>query len=227
VKISLPALGPDLPVHPRTGLMALGLRRNGDPIWPVRGGSGEGEPAGDGGNGGEGGQNDGKPPADLGDAGKKALDAMKAERNAARKELADMKGKLESLAPLQKLAEALGAKPADDGKTDFEALTQRIANHEQELAGERLARFRAEVAAEKKLTVTQAKRLVGVTREELLADAEELLKDLQPAGDSGTRGQSGPRPDRSQGARGNQPASGREQALAEIQKRFGKKPPTT
>ncbi|MEV6395584.1 hypothetical protein AB0M39_12530 [Streptomyces sp. NPDC051907] len=35
-----------LPVHPRTGDRALGYRRDGRPIWPVKGGSGEsGEPA--------------------------------------------------------------------------------------------------------------------------------------------------------------------------------------
>lgn len=31
----------DLPFHPRTGLQAVGLLRNGSPIWPVLGGSGE------------------------------------------------------------------------------------------------------------------------------------------------------------------------------------------
>ncbi|MFJ5883467.1 hypothetical protein [Kitasatospora cineracea] len=31
-----------LPVHPHTGLQAIGHRRDGRPIWPVRGGSGEG-----------------------------------------------------------------------------------------------------------------------------------------------------------------------------------------
>ena len=36
----------------------------------------------------------------------------------------------------------------------------------------------AEVANEKGLTPTQAKRLVGATREEQLADADELLKDI-------------------------------------------------
>jgi len=232
VKIHLPAFGPDLPVHPFTGLTAIGRRRNGTPIWPVRGGSGEGDGgtgtgSGDGGN--DGGQNgDGDPPEGLGDAGKKALDAMKAERNAARKELADMRGKLDALAPLQKLAEALGAKPTEDGKPDFDALTQRIANHEQELAAERLARFRAEVAAEKKLTSAQAKRLVGTTREELAADADELLKDFGSAqGGQNSSGRSnGMRPDPSQGNRGGKPVSARDQAMAEIEKRFGKKTTT-
>lgn len=39
-----------LPIHPRTGLRAVGLRRDGRPIWPIMGGSGEGGtpgPAGD------------------------------------------------------------------------------------------------------------------------------------------------------------------------------------
>ncbi|MGW6848985.1 hypothetical protein ACWGCK_09515 [Streptomyces virginiae] len=31
-----------LPVHPRTGHRALGYRRDGRPIWPIKGGSGEG-----------------------------------------------------------------------------------------------------------------------------------------------------------------------------------------
>jgi hypothetical protein len=175
VKIHLPAFGPNLPIHPFTGLTALGLRRNGQPIWPVRGGSGEGDTgAADGDQGaGDNGQ-DGT--ADLGDAGKQAIDRMKAERNQARKELSDVKGQLEKLAPLQKLAEALGAKPDDDGKTDFAALTARLGQHEQELAAERLARFRVEVASEKGLSPAQAKRLNGATREELAADADEILK---------------------------------------------------
>jgi hypothetical protein len=40
--------------------------------------------------------------------------------------------------------------------------------------------MRAEVAAEKGLTAAQAKRLVGTTRDELLADADEFLA-LMPA----------------------------------------------
>jgi Spy/CpxP family protein refolding chaperone len=227
VKIHPPAFGPNLPIHPFTGLTALGLRRNGQPIWPVRGGSGEGDTgAADGDQGaGDNGQ-DGT--ADLGDAGKQAIDRMKAERNQARKELSDVKGQLEKLAPLQKLAEALGAKPDDDGKTDFAALTARLGQHEQELAAERLARFRVEVASEKGLTPAQAKRLNGATREELAADADEILKifPTAPASGSGQRS-GGLRPDPSQGSRGNQTLSGREAGLAEAQKRFGVKSTAT
>lgn len=34
----------ELPVHPRTGLQAVGLRRDGRPIWPILGGSGDPDP---------------------------------------------------------------------------------------------------------------------------------------------------------------------------------------
>lgn len=58
----------DLPTHPtmtdpRTGsaLVALGFRRNGDPIWPVMGGDGTGD-GGDGGTGGGTGTGDGGQP---------------------------------------------------------------------------------------------------------------------------------------------------------------------
>lgn len=51
-----------LPVHPVTGLRAIGFTSRG-PVWPVLGGSGEGGEGGDGGSGtetgGEGGSDDG------------------------------------------------------------------------------------------------------------------------------------------------------------------------
>lgn len=230
MKIHFPAFGPDLPIHPFTGLTALGLRRNGAPIWPVKGGApddgdGDDDPAGN--DGGEGDQGDDKP-KDLGDAGQKAIDRMKAERNAARKELRDVKSQLDKLAPLQKLADALGDPAGNDGdgRPDVDALAQRLAQHENDLKSERLARFKAEVAHEKGLTAAQARRLVGATREELAADADELLKDFKPA-DGGRGARNGPRPDPSQGNRGGKPMSGREQALAEAQKRFGTKSTAT
>jgi hypothetical protein len=239
VKIHLPVVGPDLPVHPtkrhpRTGepLQAVGFTRRGRVMWPVLGASPDDGGAGDAGGGSSGGTGDaggeGDPPEGLGDAGKKALDAMKVERNAARQELKSVKDELAKLAPLQKLAEALGAKPGEDGPADVDALTARLARHEEDLTAERLARFRAEVAAEKKLTPAQAKRLVGTTREELATDADDLLKDFQPAsGENGNGRRNGPRPDPSQGNRGDKPLSGREAALAEAEKRFGKKSTAT
>ncbi len=228
MKIHLPAFGPDLPVHPRIGFRAIGLRRNGAPIWPVRGGAEDGDPADPPADPADPGDGDPDAPPGTGDAGKQAIDRMKAERNAARKELRDAKALLEKLTPLQKLADALGGAPtADDGKPDVDALAKRLSQHEQDLQSERLARFRAEVAHEKGLTAGQAKRLVGATREELAADADELLKEFKPSDDGKGARRNGPQPDRSQGSRGGAALSGRDLALAEAKKRFGTKSAAT
>lgn len=152
----------------------------------------------------------------LGPAGEKALAEERAARKALERELA-------GLAPLKQLAVALGGTgQPSNGKSEVELLNERFAAHEQTLADERAARWRAEVAHEKGLTPQQAARLSGTTREELLTDADELLKlfPATPAGQSGPG--RGPRPDPSQGSRGGAALSGREAGLAEAQKRFGK-----
>lgn len=64
-------------------------------------------------------------------------------------------------------------------KTELEKFTERTAKAEQSALTATQRADRAEVALEKGLTPTQAKRLVGATREEMLADADELLKDLK------------------------------------------------
>jgi hypothetical protein len=100
-------------------------------------------------------------------------------------------------ARFEKLGEAFGVQKSEGGKTDIEQLTERLTNHETELAKERDARWRAEVAHEKGLTPTQAGRLQGRTREELAADADALVADFGI-----TPGKpSTPKPDPSQGAR--------------------------
>ena len=115
-----------LPVHPFTGLTALGILPSGRVVWPVLGGDGTGDgDTGDEGNnqgddGGEGGDDQGAAGPDegddnnndsgegdegaLGDAGKKALDATKAKWKAER----DRRKALE-----QQLAEA--TRPKGDG----------------------------------------------------------------------------------------------------------------
>ncbi|GAB2951959.1 hypothetical protein GCM10027280_45430 [Micromonospora polyrhachis] len=137
------------------------------------------------------------PPADepLGPGGTKALAAEREARKALEKQLGE-------LAPLKQIADLLGGKPSGDGRTDLERLTERLTQHETELAAERSARYRAEVAAERGLTPQQAARLQGATREELLADADALLA-LFPTAPAGPRM---PAPDPSQGARGTAPA---------------------
>lgn len=135
----------------------------------------------------------------LGPAGERALAAERDARKALEKQVA-------ALAPLQKIAEALGAgTPAAAGKSELELLNERFAQHERDLADERVARHRAEVAHEKGLTPAQAARLQGGTRDELLADADALLALFPPAS-AGAPAQPGtPRPDPTQGARGAGP----------------------
>lgn len=57
-------------------------------------------------------------------------------------------------------------------------LEERVAEIERNARDSESRALRAEVANAKGLTPTQAKRLIGTTREELEADADELLTDL-------------------------------------------------
>lgn len=144
-----------------------------------------------------------KPPADpsrlpddqpLAAAGLKALQEEREARKALEKRLA-------ALEPLAKVASALAGGDRPDGRSDVELLTERLAGHEKTLTEERAARWRAEVAHEKGLTPGQARRLAGGTREEMLADADDLIASFPAVATPRTPG-----PDPSQGARGGQPA---------------------
>ncbi len=140
------------------------------------------------------------PPADppkpddkpLGPGGEKALQAEREARKALEKQLAE-------LAPLKQIADLLGGKPSGDPKTDLQKLTERLDGYEQRITEEQTGRWRAEVQADKGLTAAQAARLVGSSKDELLADADALLA-LFPAPGPRT-----PAPDPSQGSRGTQP----------------------
>lgn len=182
-----------LPIHPFTRLQAIGLRRDGRPIWPVLGGSEPPEPPAD-------------PPADppsadppadkpkdepLGDAGKAALDKERAARKEAEKELAKYRKAEQDR--------------ADADKSEAE---KRAAAEERATAAE-LRAMRLEVAHGKGLTPAQAKRLVGATREELEADADEILRDFPTA----AKTPPAPKPDLSQGSKG--PAQGRSTNLGQ------------
>ncbi len=176
-----------LPIHPITGLTALGLRRDGAPIWPVLGGS---EPPP---------EPPANPPAPapiadppkpgeeaLGDAGKKALAEERAAKKAAEKELADLRAKLKEI--------------EDKDKSESEKLAEKAAAAEKTASEATLRALRLEVAAEKGLTPAQAKRLVGATKEELEADADELLASFPAQTQTRT-----PAPDPSQGSKGKTP----------------------
>lgn len=115
-----------LPIHSLTGETALGFRKDGRPIWPIKGGSGEGAPGstGEGGTG-EGGEPDEgvKDETDLGDAGKKALKAERDARKAAEKTAQEHADKL---AELEAEAARLRRSNAAQKGTDLEAIKAEI-----------------------------------------------------------------------------------------------------
>jgi hypothetical protein len=247
IKPGLHAAG-DLPlhptlIHPKTGvpIRALGFRRDGQAIWPVLGAAPD-DGGGDGGSGGEGtdgGQSgSGESGADgggqggedkpLGPGGEKALREEREARKALEKKLA-------ALAPLEKLAEALGGGDVGKGKSEVEQLTERLAAQEQAIVDERIARWRAEVQADKKLTAVQAARLVGSTKEELAKDADDLLAAFGGSnsgsddgeGGQGGRRRPGMRPDPAQGARPGQKTSSLDAGRSLYAERHNKQKTTT
>lgn len=182
-----------LPTHPVYGT-ALGLRRDGRPIWSIAGGSGEGgdppanptaPPAAP----------DAPPPADeaLGDGGKKALDAERANAKALAKEKAAAEKDRDALAAKLKAIE-------DANKSEAERTAERLATLEQQ-AGKAI---RYEAAEATGLPLALSSRLVGTTVDELKADAE-VLKGLIGSGAPGAGTpapppeQKTPKPDHRQG----------------------------
>lgn len=98
---------------------------------------------------------------DLGDAGKKALDEERKARRDAERHLKEMGDQLKTL--------------QDKDKSDSERLTEKLAQLEKDLAAASARADRYEVALDKGLDMTRAKRLTGTTRDELEADADELI----------------------------------------------------
>lgn len=104
---------------------------------------------------------------DLGDAGKKALDTERREKRAAERRAAELEARLKEF--------------EDRDKTESTRAIERAEAAEKAAAAAEARALRLEVASEKGLTSAQAKRLVGESREELEADADELLETFKPA----------------------------------------------
>lgn len=117
--------------------------------------------------------------------------------------------KWETRAKDNSTAAARLAEIEEASKTAEQKLAERAENAEKELAPTTLRAMRAEAALEKGLTPTQAKRLVGTTYEEFLADADQLVADL---GKQTTT----PRPDHSQGVKGKPGDQSPADAFADI-----------
>lgn len=64
----------------------------------------------------------------------------------------------------------------DADKSDMERLSSKLSEAEKRAEAAELRALRLEVAAEKGLTPAQAKRLAGSNREELEADADEIVE---------------------------------------------------
>ena len=137
------------------------------------GGNGTGGDAGQGGGGQS--QNTG------GDAGGN-LDELPAwareSITKANREAAGYRTQLRELEPL-----AQKAREADEAtKSEVQKAADRAAAAEKKAEEAEARALRLEVAASKGLNAKQAARLVGATREELEADADELLADFTPGG---------------------------------------------
>jgi hypothetical protein len=240
--IQLPALGPELPVHSFTGLTALGLRRNGAPIWPVKGGASDEDAPGDdqGDDDSDDADQDDGDADKLGDAGKRALESMKDQ----------VKRSKTALRPWTAMARELGVKTPEelksllagkgkDGKDapDAEAIRRETrAEVERETVRDRVldkieakARKFADPADAAALLRRQTdvddfldgSRIDGDAIAEALEELLERKPYLAAAGAGDGPGRKGPKKDPSQGSRGGNSASGREAALAEARKRFG------
>jgi hypothetical protein len=88
-------------------------------------------------------------------------------------------------------------------KTEAQKLADKAAAAEKKASEAELKALRLEVAGEKGLTPAQAKRLIGGSREELEADADELIKTFGKTEDKPTGGPSGRPKERLRG--GNDP----------------------
>ena len=121
------------------------------------------------------------PKNDLGDAGKKALEAERKARRDAETAKRDLEAKIKEY--------------EDRDKSDGEKLADKIAAAEKRANDAEARALRLEIASAKGLTPAQAKRLVGSTQEELEADADEILEAFPANGGAKPPPSQKPNPD--------------------------------
>ena len=151
------------------------------------------------------------PEGNDGHADELSAEDLRKALDKARQDAAKYRTKVRELEPLAAEAQQL----KDAGRTETERLTERATAAETRAAELEARSTRLEVAFEKGLTPAQAKRLVGSTREELEADADEILRDF-PA-QTGTRK---PAPDPAQGRPGGKSSSTAELFAAAVDGAF-------
>ena len=145
------------------------LRPDGTVMHVIAGGApDEGDAGGDGGGSGDGGGDEG------GDGADPTAELAK-WKSIARENEKRAKANAEAAKRLQEIEDS--QKSELDKLTEAKTVAERRANEAEQRA------LRLEVAADKGLTPAQAKRLVGATKEDLEADADELLASFKPADD--------------------------------------------
>lgn len=141
-----------------------------DPVDPVGGGDPGNEPGGD----------PAKAPEQLGDGGKKAIDAMKRERDHARRELSGLQKKLKEFTDKDKTETQRLQESAEEAKT-------RAATAESTYRKMQVAIDCAPDGASLAHIKMVAKRLSGDSEEELQADANEMFGLFAPKADPPTK----------------------------------------
>jgi len=128
----------DMPIHPRTGLRAIGIGKRG-PIWPIMGGSGEGdgssgETTGDNAGAGAGGDDPATGSQDNGDGDPKPTETVDFWKDKARKQEDRAKANAEAAKQLPIVSERLAVAEAEAATVPAkvaEALkTHLVARHE-------------------------------------------------------------------------------------------------
>jgi hypothetical protein len=145
------------------------LRPDGTVMHVIAGGAPDGDDGADGGGEDGGSSDDGADGADDG-PGDPAAEAAK-WKALARKHEGDAKKYKGSHEELEKLRES--QKTEEQKRAEAQAAAEKRAEEAEQRA------LRLEVAAEKGLTPAQAKRLVGTTKEEIEADADDLLQSFK------------------------------------------------
>jgi hypothetical protein len=102
-------------------------------------------------------------------------------------------------------------KAQEASKSELQKAADRAAQAEKERDTLQQANWRSEVALEKGLTASQAKRLVGATKEEFEADADELLADL-----GSTKTKADPKKLKSGSSGSSEQLTGKEKAAAAL-----------
>ena len=130
----------------------------------------------------------------LGDGGKRALNAIRQERDAEKARADAAEARAAELERAQMTDQERVVAERDSLREQYEKATATAASKDATI-------LRYEIAAEHGLTLAQARRLIGATREELVADAEAFKAELPPPAAHPAPGN--PRPNPAAGAGGD------------------------